>query len=171
MQVESFRSICVAFNEANVRFMVAGGLAVNVYGFLRFTKNADLCIDLLPENIIGLYLALESLGYRPTIPISKEQFADASNRALWIAEKNMTVLQFWSDQHPQTPVGVFVDLPFVFSEEMERATKKHLGGVGVVHFVSLATLLEMKRAAGRAVDEIDVRELERIQKEARSIHQ
>ena len=162
MKTESFRAICAALNHAEVRFMVAGGLAVNVYGFLRFTKDADLCVDLLPDNISGMYDAFGTLGYRPNVPIAKEDLANESKRASWIAEKNMKVLQFWSDEHPQTPVDVFIALPFLFSEEIQRSTQRSLEGAGVVHFVSLETLLEMKKAAGREVDERDVYELERM---------
>ena len=35
-----------------MRYLVAGGLAVNAHGFLRFTKDVDLVIELVPDNIV-----------------------------------------------------------------------------------------------------------------------
>ena len=53
------------------------------------------------------------------VPITAEQFADAALRESWIRDKGMQVLQFWSDQHIETPVYSFVTEPFPFEEEYE----------------------------------------------------
>jgi len=88
------------------------GLAVNAHGYLRLTKDADLAIDLVAENILRAFQALSTLGYSPRVPITATQFADPALRATWIREKEMKVLQFFSDQHRETPVDVFVIEPF-----------------------------------------------------------
>ena len=67
-------------------------------------------IGLEPENIIRGLRALLGLGYRISIPVTPEQFAEA-----WRNEKNMTVLRLWSDFHGRTPLGVFVYEPFLFA--------------------------------------------------------
>ncbi len=53
MRVASFESIVRALNEAGVRYLIAGGLAVNAHGYLRFTNDIDFVIQLIPDNIIG----------------------------------------------------------------------------------------------------------------------
>jgi hypothetical protein len=55
-----------------VRYLVAGGLAVAAHGYLRFTKEVDIVIRLIPDNIDRTFAALSSLGYRPSVPITKE---------------------------------------------------------------------------------------------------
>ena len=35
MKLATFEAICTALNDASVRFLVAGGLAVNAHGYLR----------------------------------------------------------------------------------------------------------------------------------------
>jgi hypothetical protein len=70
----------------------------------------------------------------------------------------MQVLQFWSDSHRETPVDMFVREPFPFDKEHARALVKPLGAVPV-RFVSIPTLIEMKTAAGRAQDMIDIEHL------------
>jgi hypothetical protein len=96
MKVNSVRAIFSALRENQVRFLVVGGLAVNAYGLLRFTKDADLVVELAPDNIERAFAALATLGYHPKVPITSSQFADVSLRASWIRDKGMKVLQFWS---------------------------------------------------------------------------
>ena len=71
----------------------------------------------------------------------------------------MKVLQFWSDQHPETPIDLFVDMPFDFDAELAAATWKELGGVGAIPLITLPTLVKLKRAANREQDRIDLENL------------
>jgi len=55
MKVASFEAIVHALNQAGVRFIVVGGLAVNAHGYLRFTNDVDLVVRLSRENIIRAF--------------------------------------------------------------------------------------------------------------------
>ncbi|GKS65557.1 hypothetical protein YTPLAS72_28610 [Nitrospira sp.] len=145
--------------RSGVRYLVAGGLAVNAHGYLRFTKDADFVIELIPDNIKRVFAALEPLGYKPLAPVTAEQFADRSNREDWIHNNNMQVLQLWSDRHPETSIDIFVQEPFPFAEEYAKALIKPLYGTVEVRFVSIPTLIRMKEAAGREQDRIDIEHL------------
>jgi hypothetical protein len=74
-------------------------------------------------------------------------------------EKGMRVLQFWSDAHRETPIDMFVDEPFAFQGEYDRALVKPLHATIPVRFVSLRTLIEMKQQAGRPQDLLDIAQL------------
>lgn len=162
MRLASFEMIAKALEAESVRYLIAGGLAVNAHGVLRFTKDLDLVIQLIPENISRAFSALGKLGYRPSVPVTARQFADAEQRREWLEEKGMQVLQFWSDSHRETPVDVFVDEPFSFDEEYERALLKPLYGTVDVRFVSLPTLIKMKREVGRTEDLNDIEQLSKL---------
>lgn len=159
MKLASFAALVAALEKAGVRYLVAGGLAVNAHGYLRFTKDVDVVIQLVPDNIGRAFAALTALGYRPTVPITPAQFANAALRESWIRDKGMQVLQFWSDAHRETPVDLFVREPFVFDEEFMRSLVKPLG-TAAVHFVSISTLIRMKQEAGRTQDRIDIEQLQ-----------
>ena len=159
MKAASATAIFNALNVHRVRYLVAGGIAVNAYGYLRFTKDIDFVVELVPNNIAKAFAALDSLGYRPNIPITSEQFADPQSRRVWIEQKEMKVLQFWSDQHPETPIDLFIDVPFDFEAELTAATWKELEGVGNIPVVTLPTLVHLKRAANRQQDRIDLENL------------
>lgn len=85
--------------------------------------------------------------------------ADAAQRQRWIDEQGMTVLNFFSDRHRETPVDVFVTEPFDFNREYARAQVEAIAPGVPLRIVRLATLLTMKRAAGRPQDLADIHEL------------
>jgi hypothetical protein len=159
MRLASFTAIATVLQEAGVRYLIAGGMAVNAHGYARFTKDVDVVVQLAPTNILKAFAALATLGYRPALPVRAEQFADAGTRAAWIRDKGMQVLQLWSDEHPETPIDVFVIEPFDFDAEYSRALVKELYGTVAVRFVSLHTLIAMKTAVGRPQDLLDLEHL------------
>ena len=162
MEVYSIEKIIAALNAAKVEYLIVGGLAVNAHGFVRLTRDLDLVIRLTPHNAAAGLHALSSIGYRMIIPESPEAFADEATRERWREEKGMVVLKLWSDEHRRTPVDIFVYEPFAFEEERARAeTREVLPGVSAP-VVTLETLLEMKRLAGRPQDLIDIQELQRM---------
>ena len=167
MKLASFEAVVVALENAGVRYLVAGGLAVNAHGYLRFTKDLDLVAQLVPDNIAAAFAALQCLAIHLTVPISAAQFADATLRESWIREKGMQVLQFWSDEHRETPIDLFVVEPFPFDDEYRRALVKPLRGSLTVRFVSIPTLIRMKEAAGRPHDRIDIEHLRMMLEDGR----
>ncbi len=161
MKLSSFEAIICALLDADVRYIVAGGLAVNAHGYLRFTKDVDFIIQLVPDNINRTFAALKTLGYKPIIPISAEQFSNNKQRDSWIQDKGMQVLQFWSDQHQETPIDIFVSEPFNFEMEYKDSLIKSFDASNV-RFVSIPTLITMKTVANRPQDLLDIEQLQLI---------
>jgi predicted nucleotidyltransferase len=160
MKVASFEAIVQALNDAGVRFIVVGGVAVNAHGYLRFTKDVDLVIQLSKRDIVGAFRALEEIDYRPSNPITAEQFADEETREEWRREKGMLVLKMWSDIHRETPLDIFVYVPFDFDAEYDRALVE-LGGIPA-RFASIETLIAMKEIVNRTQDRLDIEKLQKI---------
>jgi hypothetical protein len=162
VKLASIDAIVRALIEANVPFIVVGGLAVVAHGYGRMTHDLDLVIRLDAEAIRGAFQALQSLGYRPRVPVTADQFADARQRQRWIEEKGMSVLNFHSDAHSDTPVDVFVSEPFDFNEERRLAVMHELAPGTSVPILRLASLLQLKERAGRPQDLADIAELRMI---------
>jgi len=162
MEVRSVETIVKALNDARVKYLIVGGLAVNAHGFQRFTMDLDLVIGLAPENIVrGLY-ALRAAGYQTSIPVTPEQFADRELRESWRRDKNMLVLKLWSDAHRRTPVDVFVYEPFDFEAEYARAKPEEVIGDVCALVISYPALLAMKKMAGREKDLQDIEALKKL---------
>lgn len=161
MELRSVETVVKALNEAGVRYIIVGGLAVNAHGFVRMTRDLDLVLQLERDNIIlGLNTLMEA-GYQMAIPVTAEEFADLETRELWKTEKNMIVLKLWSDIHRRTPIDIFIYEPFEFISETQRLSRMELAPDVFAPIVSLQTLLEMKRTANRPQDRIDIEELQR----------
>ena len=165
MKVESFEAVARTLQGAGVRYLVAGGLAVNAHGYLRLTHDVDLVVKLDAGNIVSAFAALASIGYKPLVPITAEQFANGEMRARWIAEKGMKVLNFFSDLHRETPLDVFVTEPFDFEREAAECLNAEFSPGFFVPFVSIPTMIAMKGLAARPRDLDDIQHLRWIQED------
>lgn len=163
MRLSTLEAVTEALDEAEVPFILVGGVAVVAHGYGRLTNDLDLVIRLRPHIVERAFDALASLGYRPLAPVTAAGFADPDQRRRWIEEKGMQVLSFQSDLHRETPVDVFVREPFDFEEEYRRALVEEIAPGRRVRIVRLETLLRLKDEAGRPQDVADAAELRRRQ--------
>jgi hypothetical protein len=166
MRLSAFDAVAQALHRAGVRYLVAGGLAVNAHGYLRFTADIDLILALDLANIRAAFDALTTLGYRPSVPIEVDQFADPAQRQRWATEKGMQVLSLFSDRHPETLVDPFVQEPVDFEVEYTRAMAGEVLPGVPVRFLALPTLIRMKEAAGRPRNHDDIQHLRWILEES-----
>lgn len=167
MDLIGLETVVDSLNTAGVRYLVAGGLAVAAHGYLRFTADVDLVIQLDADNIVAAFSALEALGYRPTVPVTAKQFADPAQRGRWITERGMQVLNMFSDRYRTTPIDIFVTEPFDFESEYAVARASEIAPGKSIRFVSIPTLIEMKKIAGRPKDLDDIEHLRLILDESR----
>jgi hypothetical protein len=159
METESVKAVVQALNDAGVRYLVAGGVAVIAHGYLRLTHDLDLILDLHEANVRAALAALAGLGYRPLVPVPIEQFADAETRAGWIRDKGLTVFSLHSPRHDTVAVDVFVEEPLDFERAYAGAARVEMFPALVVPVVAYDDLLTMKRQAGRDKDLLDIKYL------------
>lgn len=150
-----------ALDGAGVQYVVVGGVAVVLHGYLRFTADMDLVVALSPDNARAAVETLAAIGYHPNAPVPPGQFADQETREAWVREKEMLVFSFWNSRFPQVNVDLFVREPFPFDEMAGEAKIVKLRGLAVP-IASIAHLIRMKREAGRPKDLDDIDALERI---------
>jgi hypothetical protein len=106
--------LLLALREAQVRFVVIGGIAVGVHGYVRATKDLDIVPDPEPENLARLSsllrdldaehvgvgdFAAEEFPYDPTDP---EQLAQGANFRLETRLGPLDIMQS-VEQDPEYP--------------------------------------------------------------------
>ncbi|MFW6085444.1 MAG: hypothetical protein ACODAA_09535 [Gemmatimonadota bacterium] len=165
MKVSTLEAVARALASNDVAYLVAGGVAVNAHGHQRLTHDLDLVLQLAPENVRRALGALGELGYAPVLPVAAQAFADPERRKEWISEKNMEVFSLVSDDHRDTTIDLFVTEPFDFEEEHRRALVSEIAAGVEMRFVRLDTLIAMKEATERALDQDDARHLRWIAQE------
>lgn len=65
MERRSVEAIVRALNDAGVRYLIAGGVAVVAHGYVRFTADLDVILDLETKICIGLWRRSQDSGIAP----------------------------------------------------------------------------------------------------------
>ena len=144
-----------------VDFLIVGGFAVAAHGFSRATKDIDICPNPAEENLSRLAAALDELDAKS---IGLDEFADEfdlrpdlqglkmeGNWTLITPHGRLDVLQSFSFAEAPDGEGTFKDL-------VPHAIERTFFGYKV-KFCGYDHLLRMKRAAGRAQDNVDIETL------------
>lgn len=142
--------------------MVAGGIAVNLYGIDRATADLDIAILLDAGNVERFVHVAKELGLKPKIPAKLEDFAEPDKRKAWITEKGMMVFSLFDPKNPFFLIDVFTEVAFDFTKAYRRKKTVHFENTAIP-LVPLDILIEMKRDTGRPQDQADVFYLTRIQ--------
>lgn len=153
-----------ALDQAGVRTIIVGGLAVNLHGHLRMTIDVDLVVDLADEPARRAVETLVRLGYRPSVPVDPFTFADAATRKSWLDRRQMLVLSWFHPDDPLSVVDLFTESPLPFETLWSKATPL-AAEREFVRVAAVGDLIRIKRAAGRPRDLEDARALEEIERE------
>ncbi|MEZ4364815.1 MAG: hypothetical protein R2939_00845 [Kofleriaceae bacterium] len=153
--------VCAALEAAAVRYLIVGGVAVVLHGYLRTTADLDLIIGLDADNASRAMTALGALGYQPRAPVAITAYADGAQRQRWIDEKGLTVFSRWDPDDPGAELDLFVEEPLDFEAAFARAVVFDLTTTQA-RVVALDDLLALKRRAGRPRDLDDIAALEAI---------
>jgi predicted nucleotidyltransferase len=152
------RELLARLIEADVRFVLVGGLAVNAWGYLRATRDVDFVPDPEPENLARLNSLLKDLGGKVDVG-GKLLAGSAISTFLRTGDRTLVATDLGQ-------VDVLQGLPQVppFAVLEEQAKDVDLDGL-VVRVCSLEHLIEMKRASERTRDREDLAALEAVQGE------
>ena len=156
-----FEKLFSALNKGKVRYLVVGGIAVNLYGIERATADIDLVVDLEENNLQKFIKVMKEHNYKPKIPVRLEDFTEKEKREKWIKEKGMMVFSLFDPQNPFFLLDVFVTEPFDFNAVF-KARKEMKSGNIKIPVISIGHLVEMKEKTGRPQDVSDVFYLKKI---------
>ncbi len=143
-----------------VDFVIIGGYAVAAHGFVRATKDIDICPNPARANLRRLADALAELGAKAIgldefegefdLKPDLEGLKMGGNWTLITKHGRLDVMQTFSFDGGESQGG-FEDLA------PHTVVRNFLGHE--VRFCSYDDLLRMKRAAGRAQDRVDIESL------------
>ncbi len=163
MELTHLEEIFGALNAARIRYLVVGGLAVVAHGYVRYTNDVDLVVQLDEANVRRAMEVLKGIGYRAKVPVDPVEFANPLTRANWITEKQMVVFQLISERFGREPIDVFVKEPFDVEAELAACEWLEVGSTLKIPVVSRRQLLRMKHEAGRPKDLLDIEYLEKAE--------
>ncbi len=149
------------FNEQGIRYLVVGGVAMNLYGIPRVTYDIDILLDLEDANIREFTQLMKEWGFKPKVPVNIMDFADQAKRDEWMATKNMKAFNLVNAKWALSEIDIIIDTPVDYSEAHKRARKITVKGISIP-VISIDDLITMKRVAGRELDKADVQYLRKV---------
>jgi len=156
-----FKKLFLALDKGSVKFMVAGGIAVNLYGIERATADIDIILKLDEENLLKFVEVAKNLNLKPKIPVLLDEFLDAEKRKSWIVNKGMMVFSLFDEKNPFFTLDIFVEEPFDF-DAVYKERKKIYFEDAIVPLVPIKQLIAMKEKTERPQDSADVFYLKKI---------
>ena len=162
-----YENVFRALQQNNIRYAVAGGVALVLHGVVRFTADLDLLVDLEQENLGRFLQAMTELGYRPRNPVKTGEVLDPAIRESWKREKGMVVFSFIDPSQPMTMIDVFIEEKIPFQEVMQEIVLMEARGI-TIPVVSLKHLKRLKQSAGRPQDLADIEAIEALGSEETS---
>lgn len=149
------------FHSSGIKYMIAGGLSVNLHGIPRVTQDLDIIISLDSTNIAALNIVMKKLGFLPSLPVNPEYLADSSIRESWIREKNLIAFTFHHTSDNYRVVDIVLVHPLDFESAYQNRTVKTVRDF-TINLVSIDDLIKMKKFSGRSQDISDIEMLQKL---------
>lgn len=156
-----YEQIFRKLNDAGIRYLVVGGIAVNLHGFARATGDLDVLLALDQKNVDSFVAAVKTLSLQPRAPVSIDDFADGQNRRTWAEEKGMHAFTLLDPQRPMEQLDVVLSAEIDFEAAYGRRETVAAGDVSIP-LIGIDDLMLLKSKAGRDRDLIDLKALETI---------
>lgn len=145
--------------EHDVAFVLIGGFAVSLQGYVRTTKDIDIVPEQTQDNVSRLWEALSEVNARPAaigdfkpeempMPFSREALLDGgANWVLFTSLGRIDLMPYVEDTEGELP----------YQELREDAERVDLHEIGhPIWVASVEHLIGMKQRANRPLDQIDV---------------
>ncbi|MDP2195361.1 MAG: hypothetical protein Q8J72_05160 [Rhodocyclaceae bacterium] len=155
--------ILQSLSDAQVQYVLVGGLAVQLHGFLRSTFDVDLVLAMNDENLARFIDIANRFGLLPVIPVPIDSLRNAQQIDQWHREKGMLAFALREPQVGGSVVDVLVRPDLSFDRLIANAVMGELFGRRVP-IASIDDLLAMKRIANRPKDQLDIAALEKIKR-------
>jgi hypothetical protein len=147
----------------SVQYVLVGGLAVQLHGFMRSTFDIDLVLAMNDENLARFIAVAKRYGLVPSIPVPIDSLRDANQIEQWHREKGMLAFALREPQVGGSVVDILVRPNVPFEQLMANAVAGELFAQKI-WIASIDDLITMKLIANRAKDQLDIAALEKIKR-------
>ncbi|MBI5413409.1 hypothetical protein HZA42_03630 [Candidatus Peregrinibacteria bacterium] len=153
-----YKKVFLELQKSGVEYLVVGGVAVNLYGYSRFTGDMDILLTLDLANLLKMEKVMKRLGYTERLPIQLHDLKDKKNVKKLLTEKGMLAYTFISAKKPQLDIDILAGYSLNFKKFYAKKTVIEAWGIRLP-VIALGDLMAMKRKAGRDKDLLDLQAL------------
>jgi hypothetical protein len=150
-----------ALYKDKIKYLIVGGLAVNLHGVPRVTQDIDLVISTDKENILKTISALQGLNYVPRMPVDPRDMADPEKVREWTEKRNMKAFSFYQRTDPFKVIDLLLVHSLDFESSYKNRTQRKVDSI-TIDIISMDDLIRMKEEVGREQDRSDVLMLKKV---------
>jgi acylphosphatase len=151
MMEPSFEKLLALLAEAEVRFIVVGGIAVSIQGYVRLTEDVDILIDGSSGNVNRLLARLAGYGEGFAKELAAEDFDDEEGAIRIVEETEQCQIDIFTRMSGRRYEDVISDADYF-----------DVGGHRIA-IASKPSLIGWKSASLREKDQFDADALRRLQ--------
>ena len=148
--------------DADVDYVLVGGLAVALHGYPRVTMDVDVVLAMDEENLQRFIDCAKAAGLQPVIPVSIDSLARPELLDQWYKEKGMLAFGLRHPAAMATVIDVLIK-PVIPYAQLRRDAVLVAVGPLTIPVASIDHLVAMKTGTGRSKDLLDIEELKKIQ--------
>ncbi|MBI5678210.1 MAG: hypothetical protein HZC52_06925 [Planctomycetes bacterium] len=149
--------------KSKVKYLIVGGLSVNLYGVPRVTQDIDIVIAMDRENVLKITSLLKELGYVPRLPVSPDDLANPDKVKDWIENKNLKAFSFYHKNENYKVLDIVLVHPLDFEKSFKNRTVKRAKDIDI-YLASIDDVVKMKEFSGRPQDLSDIEMLNKVRK-------
>lgn len=155
------KHIFESLHQQNVKYLLCGGVAVNLYGIPRMTADIDLLLMWEQENLTRFGEAIAKHGYKHSLFFDIKSLLQEEIRLRYIKEKNLIAYSYSSDTLQALSLDVLIDVPLNFEECWDRKAVKFFKDTPV-YLLHINDLISLKEYANREQDRADIANLKKF---------
>lgn len=141
-----FTKILKELEKKNIRYIVIGGVAVNLHGYTRATNDLDIMLSFDKENVEKFSKLAEELGFKAKVPVDIIELAESNKRDYWKKERNMKVFSIYNIENEFEVIDIMIQDYIDF--ETAYKNKKIMLDEGIsIPVISLSDLIKLKEIA------------------------
>lgn len=148
--IRDFEDLLVLFQRHKVRYLIVGGLAFIYHAKPRYTKDIDLWIDALPDNILRANRALREFG----------------SPLLLAAGKNREIAQLGVAPNRIDLIRTIEGMEF---DKAWKKRERSFYGKAPANWIDLDSLIDVKKRINNPRHQEDARILMEVRKRKRAI--
>lgn len=150
-----------ALVDSGSRYLVIGGIAVLLHGYIRNTHDLDILADMSESNLDKIIKTLTDLHYIPKVPVNPNELKDPQKREFWRTEKNMKAFSFIDCNNLTRIVDILIYSNLDFEKAYKNRKIVQLESTKV-SLASIRDIIALKKEALRPRDVDDIDHLERL---------
>jgi predicted nucleotidyltransferase len=147
----TFEKLLVILAEGGVEFVVVGGVAVTLHGYVRLTEDVDILIESSPANIQRFLDSLADYGEGFARELSQEDFTDEEGAIRIVEETELSQIDVFTRMSG-------LRYPDLRSDASIFSLQGHQ-----IPYASKGALIRLKSGSVREKDQLDVAALRQLE--------